>query len=80
MLRAAVSLLSRSLMWMTLSAVIVLFALRYGPTLVAQTLPEAIRPAPNDIAKITPQRPRRRPQRDQRRAGLAARRAPCGEG
>jgi hypothetical protein len=56
MLRAALSLLSRSLLWMTLSAVIVLCAMRYGPTLLAQTLPEAIRPAPSEVAKLTPQR------------------------
>jgi len=56
MLRAAVSLLSRSLMWLTLSAAIVLCAMRYGPALLASTLPEAIRPATSDIAKITPQR------------------------
>jgi len=54
MLRAALSLLSRSHMWATLSAAIVLCALRYGPTLLASTLPEAIRPAPSDITKINP--------------------------
>jgi len=30
--------------------------MRYGPTLLASTLPEEIRPAPHEVAKITRQR------------------------
>ncbi len=55
LVRTAVALLSRSLLWLTLSAAIILCALRYGPTLVASVLPEDVRPAPGDVAKITPQ-------------------------
>jgi hypothetical protein len=40
---------------MTFSAVIILGALRYGPTLLASTLPEDIRPKATEIAKVTPQ-------------------------
>ncbi len=56
MLRAAGSLLVRSALWMTLSALIVVAALRFGPTLLAQALPEDIRPKPADVATMTPQR------------------------
>ncbi len=55
MLRAALSVLSRTLLWMMFSALLLLGALRYGPTLFAAVLPEDIRPAPEDIAKVTPQ-------------------------
>ncbi len=53
--RTAVAVLARTFLWMTFSAVLILGALRYGPTLLASTLPEDIRPKPTEIAKITPQ-------------------------
>ena len=56
MLRAAVSLLSRVFLWMTLSAVLMLGALRYGPTLLAGVLPEELRPEKSENQKMTPHR------------------------
>jgi hypothetical protein len=53
--RTAVAVLARTVLWMTFSAVLILGALRYGPTLLAAALPEDIRPAPEEIAKVTPQ-------------------------
>jgi len=54
MLRAAVGLLSRAFLWMTLSAVLMLGALRYGPTLVAGALPEELRPKGAEVGEMTP--------------------------
>ncbi len=54
--RTAVALLSRAFLWMTLSAVIVLGAMRYGPTLLLPVLPAEIRPSPSDTAKMSPQK------------------------
>ena len=53
--RTAVAVLARTFLWMTFSAVLILGALRYGPTLLASALPEDIRPKPAEIAKVTPQ-------------------------
>jgi hypothetical protein len=55
-LRTAVALLARTFLWMTFSAVILLGALKYGPTLFAQAVPEDLRPAPEDVADMSPQK------------------------
>jgi hypothetical protein len=61
--RTAVAVLARAFLWMTFSAVLILGAMRYGPTLLAAALPEDIRPKPTEIAKVTRSRRSSTPSR-----------------
>ena len=54
MLRAVLSLLYRSILFMLLGAMIVVVSLRYGPTLLANTLPADMRPDPATLSEMTP--------------------------
>ena len=54
MFRAALSLLVSSLLFMALGAAIVVAANFYAPRLLANVLPESLRPAPAKTAEMTP--------------------------
>lgn len=54
--RAALSLVSRTLLWMATGALIVIAAQRFGAELFAQALPEELRPAVSEAAETTPGR------------------------
>jgi hypothetical protein len=54
--RTAVALLSRAFLWMTFSAVLMLGALKYGPTLFAGVLPEGMRPEKSQVTGMDPQK------------------------
>jgi hypothetical protein len=56
MSRAALSVVSRTLLWMATGALIVIAAQRFGATLFAQALPDGLRPAVSETAEMTPEK------------------------